>query len=191
MFSIKSKIKFFLEKNRIKRKFKKAKSVIHKPLELLNTKYVTVGKGVRVKDNVRINCYDRFGTESFKPDLIIGDSVIINHNCTMFCTDSLIIGNNTIFAENVFITTENHGTNPEIETPYHAQNLSSKSVSIGEGCWIGEKVSILPGSIIGKKCIIGANAVVNGNIPDYTIAVGVPARVIKKYNFELHCWEKV
>lgn len=81
--------------------------------------------------------------------------------------------------------------NPESELPYMRQPLESKPVSIGDGCWIGEKVCILPGVTIGKKCIIGAGSVVIKSIPDYSIAAGNPAKVIKQYNFENHNWEKV
>ena len=56
--------------------------------------------------------------------------------------------------------------------------------------WIGENVVILPGSIIGNGSIIGANAVVVGKIPDNTISVGSPARVIKRWNEFSSCWEK-
>ncbi|WP_405373425.1 DapH/DapD/GlmU-related protein [Pseudobutyrivibrio sp.] len=96
-----------------------------------------------------------------------------------------------MIASNVLICSENHGIDPESTTPYMSQPLISKPVSIGEGSWIGEMVCILPGVHIGKKCIIGAGSVVTKSIPDYSIAVGNPAKVIKKYNFKTHNWEKV
>ena len=81
--------------------------------------------------------------------------------------------------------------NPESQMPYMDQPLECKPVTIDDGTWIGEKVCILPGVTIGKKFIIGAGAVVNKSIPDYSMAAGVPAKVIKKYNFKTHSWEKV
>lgn len=66
------------------------------------------------------------------------------------------IGDNVLFASNVLVTNENHGINPESTTPYMDQKLSAQDVKIGNGCWIGEKVSILSGVTIGEKCIIGA-----------------------------------
>lgn len=96
-----------------------------------------------------------------------------------------------LIASHVMISSENHGTDPESDTPYMNQPLITKPVSIGDGCWIGEKVCILPGVNIGKKCIIGAGSVVTKSIPDYSIAAGNPARVIKKYSYETHNWEKV
>ena len=70
------------------------------------------------------------------------------------------------------------------------QPLNSKAINIGDGCWLGEKVCVLPGVTIGKKCIIGAGSIVTKSIPDFSIAVGNPAKVIKKYNFETHKWDK-
>lgn len=74
---------------------------------------------------------------------------------------------------------------------YGSQELIKMNVEIGEYCWIGEKVMILPGVTIGDWCIIGAGSVVNKSIPSYSIAAGNPAKVIKRYNFETHIWEKV
>ena len=105
--------------------------------------------------------------------------------------DKVEIGKDTIFASDVLITSENHGMNPESNIPYHAQPLSTGEVTIGQGCWIGEKVSIISGGgvRIGDKCIIAAGAVVTKDIPDYSIAGGIPARVIKRYDFEKHMWQ--
>jgi acetyltransferase-like isoleucine patch superfamily enzyme len=62
-------------------------------------------------------------------------------------------------------------------------------VEIGEGAWIGENVCII-GASVGKGCVIGANSVVTKNIPDYCVAVGAPAKIIKRYSFELNEWLK-
>ena len=68
--------------------------------------------------------------------------------------------------------------------------MQNGKVRIGSGSWIGENACIL-GVIIGKQCVIGANSVVTKDIPDYSVAVGIPAKVIKKYNFETQQWERV
>ena len=84
---------------------------------------------------------------------------------------------------------ENHGIDPECSTPYMDQELTGLPVRIGTGCWIGEKVIILPGVSIGEKSIIGAGSIVTKKVPSYSIAVGNPAKIIKKYNFSTHRWE--
>ena len=70
------------------------------------------------------------------------------------------------------------------------QDLKFKDVYVGDGTWIGEKVIILPGTSVGKKCVIGAGSIITKDVPDYCMAVGNPARVIKKYNTDTGVWEK-
>ena len=104
--------------------------------------------------------------------------------------DIKILLKTVMVASNVLVTNENHGINPESTTPYMDQKLSAQDVKIGNGCWIGEKVSILSGVTIGEKCIIGAGSIVTKSIPSYSIAVGNPARIIKQYNFYTKRWER-
>ena len=122
--------------------------------------------------------------------VVIGDNVRIGANIEIDCYEKVEIGDNCLLAPNICIMDSNHGTS--IDTRSYVETARViKPVSIGKGSWIGQRVCILAGSRIGEKCIIGTNAVVTGNIPDYSIAVGVPARVIKTYNMETRQWEKV
>lgn len=165
--------------------------VAGKPLALKNSSCITIGKNVFIKDMYRIECYKQFYNQKLAPNLIIHDGVNIGHGFTGFVADKLEIGKDTILAGNVTLITENHGMNPELDIPYHAQPLTHGPIIIGEGCWIGQNVSVLPNVKIGRKCVIAANSVVNINIPDYSIAAGCPARIIKTYNFTTHKWERV
>ena len=81
--------------------------------------------------------------------------------------------------------------NPESDLPYHAQNLINGPVSIGNNCWIATEVIFLPNSSIGDNCVVAAHSVVNKHFPSNVIIGGAPAKVLKKYNFETHQWEKV
>lgn len=164
---------------------------IIKPLILNNPEYIHLNKCVRIKEGARIECYNKFAGKMLSPELSIEENVIIGYNFSCLVADKIRIGKNTILASNVLITSENHGINPEIETPYYEQELSVGPVSIGEGCWIGEKVIILPNVKIGNKCIIAAGAIVTKDIPDYSMAVGIPAKVIKKYDLKKHEWISV
>lgn len=116
----------------------------------------------------------------------LGDQVHIT------ASESVAIGNDCLMASNIYISDTNHGTGTEAPmTPPDSRPLSSRPVSIGDCVWVGEAVAILPGSTIGDGCIIGAHSVVKGEIPPYTIAVGAPARPVKKYNFDLNVWERI
>lgn len=98
--------------------------------------------------------------------------------------------NNVLIASNVFITSENHGINPEESISYAKTPLEGKPVYIGEGSWIGEKAMVMAGVTLGKRCIVAAGAVVTKSFPDYSMVAGVPAKRIKSYNHSNHTWEK-
>lgn len=130
----------------------------------------------------------------------IGDNVIVNDDVHIGCANRIIIGNNVLIASKVYITDHNHGYYDDVHRNYHEspevpprkRSLTSDGfVEIGDNVWIGEFVAILPGSKIGRGAIIGSNSVVKGDVPAYTIAVGSPARVIKKYDFGKKEWLKV
>lgn len=78
---------------------------------------------------------------------------------------------------------------PDI-APDHREYVTAP-VKIGKRCWLGEGVIVMPGVTIGDGCIIGAHSIVNKDIPANSIAVGSPAKVIKRYSYEKKCWVKV
>jgi acetyltransferase-like isoleucine patch superfamily enzyme len=81
----------------------------------------------------------------------------------------------------VYITDQNHGYE-DITRPISQQTQPERAVVIGDGSWLGYGAVVLPGVTIGKHCVIGANSVVTSDIPDFSVAVGVPARVIRRYD---------
>ena len=91
-------------------------------------------------------------------------------------TIKITIGSHVLFGPGVQIYAASHPLDPEIRKTLEL----SKPVSIGNNCWIGGGAIILPGVTIGNNCVIGAGAVVTKNIPDDSMAVGNPAKVIKK-----------
>ena len=164
-------------------------TVIQHPSLITEKKNISIGKNTTILGDSRIQIFNALTGKEAK--IAIGSNCYFGFHLTILAGGSINIGDDVLIASNVLITSENHGMNPESEIPYMNQPLECKDVSIGNGTWIGEKVSILSGVSIGKKCVIGTNAVVTKSIPDYSMALGIPARVIKKWNFEKHEWEKV
>lgn len=124
--------------------------------------------------------------------LVIGNNTKIGQFFKADVYTEVKIGDDCLLASNIYILTVMHSMNPEITASYVEQPmLIPKRVEICDGAWIGERVSILPGVTIGKKSIIGTGAVVTKDIPEYSIAVGNPARVIKQWNFNLKKWIRV
>lgn len=164
-------------------------TVIQHPSLITEKKNISIGKNTTILGDSRIQIFNALTGKEAK--IAIGSNCYFGFHLSILAGGSINIGDDVLIASNVLITSENHGMNPESEIPYMNQPLECKDVSIGDGTWIGEKVSILPGVSIGKKSVIGTNAVVTKSIPDYSMALGIPARVIKKWNFEKHEWEKV
>lgn len=161
------------------------RSQINKP------RYISFSDNVRIGNDCRLSFYDYFNHTSYSPLLTFGENVYIGNHFTVLCADSVIIENEVLIGSYVLISSENHGTDPEDAQGYGKQSLVTKPVRVCKGVWIGEKVSILPGVTIGEKSIIGTGSVVTKDIPPYSIAAGVPAKVLKIYNFNKHCWETI
>ncbi|MBU0681661.1 MAG: acyltransferase [Proteobacteria bacterium] len=85
-----------------------------------------------------------------------------------------------MIADNVFITDHNHIFNHPDMPAALVRELQTEQVVIEDGCWLGYGCVVLKGVRIGERSVIGANAVVTHDIPPYSVAVGNPARVIRK-----------
>ena len=130
----------------------------------------------------------------FNPKLIIGDRVSLGEYVHIGCNNRVVIGDDVLMGSKIYITDHNHGIyrgdnadSPNIP-PSDRQLTEGESVEIGARCWIGEFVTILPGVTIGEGCIIGSHSTVTHDIPANSIAVGSPAKVVKKWNKHLGKW---
>lgn len=150
---------------------------------------ISIGDYTNIRGYNRISNYLNSGYNG-DIEIRIGKNCSIMSNFSILNASKVTIGDNVLIASHVLISSENHTTDPESELEYKDQPLHTSPISIGDGCWIGEKVCILPGVTIGKKCIIGAGSIVTKDIPDYCMAIGNPAKIIKRYNFSSHSWEK-
>lgn len=117
------------------------------------------------------------------PTITIGEYCDIGQFCHITCVNKIVIGNNVLTGRWVTITDNSHGEFNKEQLPLAPKKrpvVSKGPVIIEDDVWIGDKVTILPGVKIGKGSIIGANAVVTKDIPQYCMAVGNPAKVIKQ-----------
>jgi acetyltransferase-like isoleucine patch superfamily enzyme len=111
-------------------------------------------------------------------------------NATISAAKLIIIEENVFTAPNVYISDHGHEYQ-DVDVPIAMQGIRKVAeVRIGADSWICQNAVILPGVTIGKHCIIGANSVVNRNIPAYCVAAGVPAKVLLRYNQKTACWER-
>ena len=121
-------------------------------------------------------------------DVIIGNKTIIGIGCTII--GPVLIGDNVMLAQNIVISGLNHGYEM-IDIPPSEQKAITKQIIIQDNVWIGANCVVTAGVNIGKHSIIGAGSIVTKSVPDYCVALGNPAKIIKKYNFENSLWERV
>lgn len=110
--------------------------------------------------------------------MAFGAFLTVGRNCVVECYERIEIGNDVMIAENVTIRDTDHAFT-DITFPMRMQGITTAPIKIGNDVWIGYGAVITKGVEIGDGCVIGANAVVTRSIPPYSVAVGVPAKVIK------------
>jgi acetyltransferase-like isoleucine patch superfamily enzyme len=162
-------------------------SFINHPLRIDGAKNISIGDKVIVQYKTWLASMPL--TDTKNPILEIGNGSAIGNFNHIYATKKIIIGRKVLTADKVYISDNLHSyENPFI--PIIDQSIKqNREVFIGDGCWIGENVCII-GASIGKHCTIGANSVVTNDIPDFCVAVGSPAKIIKRYNSNSLSWEK-
>ncbi len=184
--SVKANLLYLWRKHLFKEYHKSVE--IKRPI-LLTPKYIELGNNIFINYHSRIEGISTYAGVIYHPNIRVCDGVSIQQNLHLTCAKSIIIGKNTAIAANVTIT-DIHHPYEDINTPIEKQRLEVKEVNIGEDSKVYNNVVILPGVNIGKHVTIGANSVVANSIPDYSVAVGQPARVVKRYDFNLKRWRK-
>ncbi len=157
--------------------------LVRRPVYIRGRKGLSFGTGFTTGYRCRMEIFAP-GKLHFGKDCKLGDQVHI------VASESVRFGDHCLLASNIFISDTNHGDSTEApDTAPDQRRLTSRPVSIGSNVWIGEGVCILPGSTVGDGCILGAHSVVKGQIPAYTVAVGAPAKPVKRYCFDTRQWE--
>lgn len=145
-----------------------------------------------------LHAISKVNEQTLTPQIIFKGNFSASDFCHIGATHYVEIGNNVLFGSKVYVTDHGHGiysgdgihSSPE-EPPIKRYVDSDKEVIIGDNVWVGDNVTILPNVHIGSGCIIGSNSVVTKDIPSNCIAVGIPAKVIKNYDFEKKMWVKI
>lgn len=151
------------------------------PFHLRYEQFMQIGDNFKASPGMRMDCIGKYNGIKYQPQLIIGNNVSFNYNCHIGCFNKIVIGNDVMVGSHVLIEDHSHGTTDDICTPVAKRDICSKGpIIIEDNVWIGENVCILENVTIGRCSVIGANAVVTHDIPPYSVAVGAPARVIKK-----------
>ena len=164
-------------------------SLIEKPLMIYNKNKIFIRNNVTIRPNLRIEPIKKWIDVELDPEIHIGSNTNIERNCHITCANRVIIGENVTILGYSCITDIDHEYK-DIEKGILQQPLIVKKTVIKDQSFIGMGSRIMVGSNIGKHCVIGANSVVNRDIPDYCVAVGSLSKIIKRYNFDTGLWQK-
>ena len=151
---------------------------------------IFLGEKITICGGSWIDCFRSYAGVGFKPRLEIGEGTYLGHRSHIMVIGKMTIGKNVMLADGVYISDNLHGFE-DITTRVQDQPLKHAPVTIEDEVWLGENVCVLPGVVIGRHSVIGSNAVVAKSIPPYSVAVGSPAKVIRRYNEESKQWERV
>ena len=146
---------------------------------LMNERFIEIGENTMIGPHVALSAGMAPGQECLsQPVVRIGDRCLIGRGSGIVGHFSIDIGDDVWTGHHVYITDQNHGYD-NVDIPISQQSMPEKPVRIGSGSWLGHGTVVLPGADIGEHVVIGANSVVTGIIPSFSVAVGAPARVVK------------
>jgi len=136
----------------------------------LNNNGIHIGKNIFIGRGSILSCKNG--------DIVLKRNVVIGFNCEIFSGNKVVIGENTLISAYVYIIGGGHDYS-RIDVPISEQEKSSYGIKIEKNCWIGAGAMVFDSVTIGEDTIIGAGAVVSKDIPPFSVAAGIPARVAK------------
>lgn len=155
----------------------------------INPQHISLGNNFYAGKGLKLSTWPVYHKKltGYTPNLIIGNNVSIMDYVNISCLNKIVIEDGCLIGDFVYISDNNHGDgHSELLVPPINRELSSKGyIHIGKNVWIGRNVCVMQNVTIGEGSIIGANSVVTHNIPSYSLAVGSPAKVIKKLGDDL------
>jgi len=165
------------------------RAVLFKPLVVRNPKRIQIGERTQIRDFARIEVVHRPHL-GWNAQLNIGKRVLIEQGAHIICQGDITIGDDVAITAYCAIVDTFHPHDPPDRQPPIGRRLPEERtfVSIGEGTFIGMHSVVLPNVRIGRCCVIGAGSVVRSDIPDYSVAAGVPARIVSTFNPHTRTW---
>lgn len=176
---------------------------MQRPRSIVNAPAIHIGVNVKLGPGSELKANHRFPggwmrhpegdhvSQEFSPSIRIGDRVTATGALQVVAFKEIVIDEDVMFAANVFVSDGAHGSDRG-DVPYKYQGISNVApIRIGRGAWIGQNAVILPGVTVGELAIVGANSVVNKDVPPRTVVAGAPARAVKRWDMLSQKWARV
>ena len=155
--------------------------IMWKPTTIFNEHYISIGRDTLIGPGVALSAGMVAGQVCItNPVVRIGDRCLIGKGSGIVGHFCIEIGDDVWTGHHVYITDQNHGYE-DVSRPISQQSQAERCVRIGNGSWLGHGSIVLPGVTIGEHVVIGANSVVTRDVPSRSVAVGAPARVVRRY----------
>ncbi len=160
--------------------FGHASAIAYPQATVIGEQSIHIGTGTLVGRHCTLSVgYGVLDTTVRERGLVIGDRCVVGARCTFTAHESIVVGDDVWFGQSVFVSDASHGY-ADPDTPIGKQFGEHDPIEIGSGSWIGHGAVILPGARIGRNVVVGAGSVVRGTVPDHSVVVGVPARVVRR-----------
>lgn len=150
------------------------------PNTIFNEAHIHIGDNTMFGPGITLSAGMVPGQVGLLPRVVsVGDRCLIGKGSGIVGHFSIEIGDDVWTGHHVYITDQNHGYR-DLSLPISRQAMPEKPVRIGDGSWLGHGTIVLPGATIGRHVVVGANSVVTGELPDHCVAVGAPARIVRR-----------
>lgn len=166
-------------------------AAVSSPWVISGRKFVEIGESSAIMSGCRIEAICTYAGKTYHPLVSIGANVYIGRMLFITAIQEVRIGDGSVLSDYVYVADSSHGFDPE-HGLIMEQRLESKGpVRIGSNCFLGYRVTVMPGVILGDWCIVGAHSVVTQSFSAYSMIAGSPARLIRRYSHELGEWISV
>jgi len=157
-------------------------------------RHIRIGSSAHVRAGCHLQAVESYagapegGAPPGTPEILIGERTLIGRFCHITAVRRIEIGQGVLFGEGVLIADHDHGFEDPGPAPRDQPLSPGRPIRIGDGCWLGDHAAILAGVTLGTHAIVGANATVTQDVPDYTVVVGNPARPVSRYDPARKTW---
>jgi acetyltransferase-like isoleucine patch superfamily enzyme len=164
------------------------KSFIRAPFSVPSGRGIVLGSNTTIHIGSTIQAIHGYSGKRYNPKILIGADVYIGRHIFLAAIDEVSIGDGCVFSDYIYLSDSAHGLDPAAG-PIMEQPLESKGpIRIGNKCFLGYRVAVMPGVTLGEGCVVGINSVVTKSFPAFSMLAGAPAKLVRTYDHATQKW---